>query len=134
MKTSLAHLLVNIRDDNFPFYQELMAFLGWPTIHSDKGILGVGDDACSIWFSSDQVSDHANDYDGAGINHIGLGAQSIADVDSVVEYMAERSIMPLFDTPRHRPEFSADEASTYYQVMFEPPDRLLVEVVYNGPK
>lgn len=134
MKSTLAHLMYNIRDENLPSYKELMTFLGWPTIHEDKGILGVGDDSCSIWFSSDQVNGHRNDYDGAGLNHIGIGAASIADVDAVVGYLGERNIPALFDTPRHRPEFSENEASTYYQVMFETPDRLLVEVVYTGPK
>ncbi len=37
-------------------------------------------------------------------------------------------------TPRHRPEFSQGPDQTYYQVMFESPDRVLFEVVYTGPK
>ena len=57
-----------------------------------------------------------------------------ADVDATCAYLAEQGVPLLFDTPRHRPEFSGDEASTYYQVMFETPDRLLLEVVYIGPK
>jgi hypothetical protein len=39
----------------------------------------------------------------------------------------------LFETPRHRPEFSSED-STYYQIMFESPDRILLEFVYTGPK
>jgi hypothetical protein len=39
----------------------------------------------------------------------------------------------LFDTPRHRPDFSQSPDHTYYQIMFESPDRILFEVVYTGP-
>lgn len=126
--------MFNVRAENMPFYSDLMGFLGWSTLHEGDGILGVGGPGgTSIWFSSDQVNDVRNDYDGAGLNHLGIGAPSIADVDAAVGYIRERGVAALFDTPRHRPEFSENEASTYYQVMFETPDRILVEVVYTGP-
>ncbi len=134
MNTTLSHLVFHIRAENIPFYRDLTGFLGWPVIHEAAGILGVGDDASSIWFNTDEVNDHHNDYDGAGLNHTAFGAASIADVDAVVVYLAERNVPALFETPRHRPEFSADKASTYYQVMFETPDRILIEVVYTGAK
>ena len=38
----------------------------------------------------------------------------------------------LFETPRYRPDFSS-EPNTYYQIMFESPDRILFEIVYVGP-
>jgi catechol 2,3-dioxygenase-like lactoylglutathione lyase family enzyme len=133
VNSTLSHLLFNVRSENMPFYADLMSFLGWSTLHQEDGILGVGGPGdVSIWFSSDQVNDIRNDYDGAGLNHLGIGAPSIADVDATVTYLAGRNVPALFDTPRHRPEFAADEASTYYQVMFETPDRILVEVVYTG--
>ena len=66
------------------------------------------------------------------MNHLGLLVQSQAEVDQMVEYLRERNIVPLFDTPRHRPEYSQDSEHTYYQVMFESPDRILFEVVYMG--
>jgi hypothetical protein len=52
----------------------------------------------------------------------------------MVVYLREHNVQPLFETPRHRPEFSAGPDQTYYQVMFESPDRILFEVVYTGPK
>jgi len=61
-------------------------------------------------------------------------ARSQAEVDEVAAWLAGKGIAPAFETPRHRPEFSAGGDSTYYQVMFETPDRLLIEVVYTGPK
>jgi hypothetical protein len=68
------------------------------------------------------------------MNHLGIGAASQVDVDAAVAYLAERGVAALFETPRHRPEFSGSEEQTYYQVMFESPDRILFEVVYTGPK
>jgi catechol 2,3-dioxygenase-like lactoylglutathione lyase family enzyme len=87
----------------------------------------------SLWFIG-EVKDAANDYDGPGVNHIAIGAESQADVDSTVAYLNGRGVPALFETPRHRPEFSMGPDQTYYQVMFESPDRVLFEVVYTGPK
>jgi hypothetical protein len=57
-----------------------------------------------------------------------------ANVDAAAAYVKERGIAHLFETPRHRPDFSGDGDQTYYQVMFETPDRILLEIVYTGPK
>ena len=68
------------------------------------------------------------------MDHLGIGTASQADVDAVAAYLAERGVAALFETQRHRPEFGGGEEQTYYQVMFESPDRILFEVVYTGPK
>ena len=84
------------------------------------------------------ANDAANDYDGPGTNHFAIGVNTQADVDAAADYLRERDIALLFETPRHRPEIIAgiggSEDATYYQVMFESPDDLLFEVVYTGPK
>jgi len=125
---------VNINAANAGFYKDLFAQLGWPTLHEESSILGVGaaNDA-SLWFVGG-ANDAPNDYDGRGTNHIAIGAESIADVDTVAGYLNTKNIPALFETPRHRPEFSAGPDETYYQVMFESPDKVLFEVVYTGPK
>lgn len=87
----------------------------------------------SLWFTAGAKA-VSNDYDGPGVNHIALGAESQADVDAAAAFLAERGIERLFDTPKHRPEFSQNEDNTYYQVMFESPDRILFEIVYIGEK
>jgi catechol 2,3-dioxygenase-like lactoylglutathione lyase family enzyme len=97
-------------------------------------MLGVmGDGGTSLWFSG-QVKDVAYDYDGPGMNHLGFGAASQADVDATGAFVQSKGVALLFETPRHRPEFSSSADDTYYQIMFETPDRLLLEVVYMGPK
>jgi len=137
METRFAHLMVFVRPENIGFYRELLTFLGW-SVHYEgqrEGMpyLGMGDThSIRLAFS---CATHAgtNDYDKPGINHFGLAAQSVADVDATVAYLAERDIFALFDTPRYRPEFTWGENETCYQVMFESPDRILIEVVYTGP-
>jgi catechol 2,3-dioxygenase-like lactoylglutathione lyase family enzyme len=80
------------------------------------------------------MKDVDNDYDGIGMNHVGLTVNSQAEVDEVTAYLQKNGVKPLFETPRHRPEFCDKPDATYYQVMFESPDRILFEVVYTGPK
>ncbi len=134
MQTHLAHIQFNVQPANMPFYRDLMASLGWQTIYDDPGMLGVaGKNGESFWFLG-QVKDVGNDYDGPGMNHVGIGTVAQADVDVVAAYLTERGVELLFETPRHRPEFTGSADQTYYQVMFETPDRILVEVVYTGPK
>lgn len=134
MQTKLGHLVFSIDTENMGFYRDMFAFLGWQTIYDGEGMLGVGDsNGVSLWFGSATTS-AANDYDAPGLNHFAVSTATQADVDAAVTYLAEGGIAPLFETPRHRPDFTFDETSTYYQVMFETPDRILVEIVYTGPK
>ena len=134
MKTSLYHLEVRIDPANSGFYKDLLGFLGWHPLYEGEGVLGMGaEGSASLWFVP-RASAAANDYDAPGVNHIAIGAESQADIDEAARYLAGAGVAALFETPRHRPEFSAGEDQTYYQVMFESPDRVLFEVVYTGKK
>jgi len=133
MQTTLSHVLFNVEAANIPFYREMLSFLGWKTLYDGDGMLGMGDtNSTSLWFGS-QVKPVTNDYDGPGVNHLALHTTTQDEVDSAAAYLTERGVPLLFETPRHRPEFSSED-STYYQIMFETPDRILLEVVYTGPK
>lgn len=133
MKSNLGHLQVNINAKNLGFYKDLFGFLEWKTLYEDETMIGVGcENGASLWFTAG-LKDLCNDYDGCGMNHLAVSVEKQADVDQAVEYLKEHGIQALFETPRHRAEFSGPD-STYYQVMFESPDRLLFEVVYTGPK
>ena len=134
METHLSHIQFNVAAANLPFYASLMAFLGWPTIMANDEMLGVaGKGGDSVWFIG-AAKDVANDYDGPGMNHLAIGTAHQADVDAAAAYLDENNIPALFETPRHRPDFAESADKTYYQVMFESPDRILFEVVYTGPK
>ena len=133
IKTKVSHIEFNIDQKNMPFYRDLMAFLGWSVWVDEPEMLIVGNaQNLSLGFNC-PVKDHLNDYDGPGLNHLGLAVEAQSDVDEMVEYMNMRGIVALFETPRHRPEFADKPGDTYYQVMFETPDRILLEVVYTGP-
>lgn len=130
----LGHMQFNVRAENLPFYRDLFIFLGWNLIGEWPGMIGLGaTDGQSLWFGS-QVKAVSNDYDGPGLNHLAFAAASVADVDEAVAWLEVHRIAALFETPRHRPEFASDDQSTYYQVMFETPDRILLEIVYIGAK
>lgn len=122
----------NVRAENVPFYKDLFGFLGWKTEHEDEGVFGAsGTDGASVWFIG-EVKDVSNDYDGPGMNHLAIGAESQADVDAAAAHLTGNGVEMLFETPRHRPEFSGED-TTYYQIMFESPDKILLEFVYTGP-
>lgn len=133
MKASIGHLQININPQNIPFYKDLLSFLGWSVLYEDPNMLGIGSNGASLWFSVPLKAIHG-DYDGTGMNHIGLSVAAQAEVDQAVAYLQKRNIPALFNTPCHRPEFSAGANKTYYQVMFESPDRILFEIVYTGDK
>jgi catechol 2,3-dioxygenase-like lactoylglutathione lyase family enzyme len=134
MQAHLTHMQFNVQPGNMAFYKDLMSSLGWQSLYEAEGILGVADkNEVSLWFAG-QVNAASNDYDGPGLNHLAFAAATQAEVDRVAAFLTERDVELLFETPRHRPEFTQSEDQTYYQVMFETPDRILIEVVYTGPK
>ena len=134
VQTQLSHMQVNVDPANLAFYTDLMGYLGWQTLHEDEGMVGLGDaNKVSIWFIT-QVKAVSNDYDGPGLNHLAIGTTTQAEVDLVADYLRQRNVELLFATPRHRPEFAQGADQTYYQIMFESPDRILFEVVYMGAK
>ncbi|OAI40933.1 hypothetical protein AYO38_00695 [bacterium SCGC AG-212-C10] len=134
MNARIGHLTYNVRAANLPFYTNLLTFLELPTIYADDTMVGVaGKGGESLWFGTDG-KDLANDYDGPGVNHLAFATETQGEVDLAVEYLKAQGIHGLFGTPCHRPDFPGEEGETYYQVMFESPDRILFEIVYTGPK
>jgi len=134
MESKLGHIQFNIQPTNLPFYKDLFAALGWRTLFDTEGMLAVADlNGISLWFIG-QVKAVNNDYDGPGMNHLALAVNAQGDVDAAATYLTAHNVDLLFETPRHRAEFSRGPDQTYYQVMFETPDRLLLEVVYIGVK
>jgi hypothetical protein len=134
MKSNASHVQINVNPVNMPFYKDLMNFLGWTVIYEDPNALGVEDEhKVSLWYMS-PLKEGCNDYDQMGMNHLGISVPTQSDVDAMVGFLKDHQIPSLFDTPRHRPDFSSGPDQTYYQVMFESPDHILYEVVYTGPK
>ena len=135
MDSKLGHIQINVKAENLGFYKDLLGFLEWQTYLDEPNMFGAGDkNGASVWFVAEGTKDSANDYDGRGMNHLAFGVSSTADVDAAVGYLREKGVSALFETPRHRPDFAMGPDQTYYQVMFESPDKVLFEVVYTGPK
>lgn len=111
-----------------------MEFMGWKVIFEDKSAVGYKSGSSGdVWFVKTKINKLV-DYDAKGVNHISFRVDKITDVDKVKNHLEKNKVKMLFDTPRHRPEFSSSEKETYYQIMFESPDKILFEVVYIGPK
>lgn len=119
MQTHLGHIQFNVKPANLGFYKDLMRFLGWQALYDAEDMLGVaGKSKDSLWFVA-STKEVANDYDGPGVNHIGIGTATKEDVDATVAFLRDHGVEPLFETPRHRPEWAEDISHTYYQVMFD---------------
>ncbi len=107
MQTKLGHVELKIDTANLGFYKELGSFLGWKTLYEGDGMLGIGgSDGASLWFMSG-ANGAENDYDGRGVNHLGIATETQSDVDAAAAYLAGKGVAALFETPRHRPEFAA---------------------------
>lgn len=129
----VGHLQININPKNLAFYKELFGFLGWSTVYEDPTMIGLScEKGTSLWFAG-CAKEVNNDYDGPGTNHLAIAVDDQTDVDEAVTYLQQHGVKALFETPRHRPDFCSDPTLTYYQVMFESPDHILLEVVYRGP-
>lgn len=134
MKSKPGHIQINIDPKNLSFYNGFLEFMGWSVLYKDEETLGMkGDNEANLWFVKN-LKDVNNDYDGVGMNHLAIAVSKQIEVDQAAEYLKSQAVAALFDTPRHRPEFREDPLETYYQVMFESPDHILLEVVYSGPK
>jgi catechol 2,3-dioxygenase-like lactoylglutathione lyase family enzyme len=142
MQSHLYHLQINIDyAKNGNFYKELMTFLGWSVIFETEAVVGKykgmagyrsgsnGD----LWFV-DSTDKEVSNYDKVGVNHVSLRVTKQENVDEVIKFLESKGVKTLFGTPRHRPEFTSQESDTYYQIIFETPDKIQFEIVYIGAK
>lgn len=134
IKGTVNHLQINVNTLNFRFYKDFMEKMGFELIMEEPDILGYkSNNNVSLYFTSPIINSDGN-YDTIGFNHLGISVPNMADVNEMVGWVREHDIEPLFETPRHRPEFAEDEDSAYYQLMFESPDKILIEIFYIGKK
>jgi catechol 2,3-dioxygenase-like lactoylglutathione lyase family enzyme len=127
VKGSFQHVQFNVAHPatSLPFYKDLLTYLEMQVVLDETDMLGVSDGNVSFWFLPAE-KDHVYDRDGAGMNHLGIGVASKGDVDGFYSgFMKPRGIAAQWETPRARPEFG-----NYYQVMFEDPEGLAIEVFH----
>lgn len=130
MKSAFYHLQINICFEFLDFYKLLFERLGWSAIFETENVVGfTSGQNGDIWFV-DTTENGTADYDQRGVNHISIKVEKAKHVDEIVTFLESQKVKPLFDTPRHRPEFARDASQTYYQVMFKTVDNILFEIVY----
>lgn len=134
MNSHFYHIQVNIDFKNISFYKDLLFFLGWSTIFETDDTIGFKSGTTGdLWFVDSEKKEQS-DFDTMGMNHLSIRVDTQSDLDNLIAHLEENAIKTVFDTPRHRPEFTEKENETYYQVMFISPDNILFEVVYIGLK
>lgn len=135
MKSHFYHSQINVDlSKNKSFYKDLFEFLGWTIIFEEAEMIGFKSESNGdLWFiePDDKVQ---QDYDRIGMNHLSIRVDELKNVDEITEMLKQKGISTLFETPKHRPEFTGDPTKTYYQIMFESPDKILFEIVYIGAK
>lgn len=134
MKTSVGHIQFLIDYKNVSYYKKLFEYFEWSVIVEMEGVIGfTNGEKTSLWFLEGTKKEAAG-HTMYGMNHIGFSVELQNQVDEATEFIKTLGSTPLFETPRHRAEFASNEKETYYQVMFESPDKILLEVVYTGVK
>ena len=130
MKTTLNHLQIYVSDKStsFPFYKELLTYLGYQVVADDESHLGMKNNSTGIWLKeTPKDGQHSYHRRNTGVNHIAFGVLKKADVDRFwKEFLVSRGIPALYDTPKQFPKYTKE----YYAVFFEDPDKIKLEVVF----
>jgi catechol 2,3-dioxygenase-like lactoylglutathione lyase family enzyme len=134
VKTYLGHIIFYGDPTNVGFYKALFEFLGWTTTSDEGGSFSTTDGSrCTLYFEGES-NGTPHDHDGTGLNHLAVHTETQADVDATATYLKDKGVELLYGTPINRPEYADSENHLYYSAMFESPDGILLEVVYQGLK
>ena len=131
IETSLNHLQIYVKDCkvSFPYYKDLLTYLGYSVVLEDESHLGMRNGPTDIWLKGVPKENKTIGFNrrNIGVNHIAFGVFQKDDVDKFCqEFLTTRGIKPLYNTPRSFPEYTPK----YYAVFFEDPDKLKLEVVF----
>lgn len=130
MKNLLEHISLNVSDPkvSFPFYRDLLAFLGYKIIHDSEDCLAARKEgAPDFWISPTEEKYLGNGFHrkNTGLNHLAFAADSKEEVDKFYnEFLKPKGIKTLYESPKLFPEYTLD----YYAVFFEDPDRIKLEI------
>lgn len=130
MNSTLNHLGLNVSDKkSFPFYKELLSYLGYELFEENEGSLAMITESMGVWLHETHENHKNVNYHrkGTGLNHIAFRVDSKENVDKFYnEFLKPRGIKTLYGTPKHFPEYT----DKYYAVFFEDPDRIKLEVMF----
>jgi len=133
MKASFGHILINVssKRKSFPFYKELLKYLGWEIIYEDSNYLGASSRPADLWFEETEPEYKKNYFHrkNTGINHFSFKVARKGDVDKFhQDFLKKKGIKTLYESPAIFPDYG----DNYYAVFFEDPDRIKIEVAYEG--
>lgn len=131
MKGSLNHIELRIENpkENIELFRKLFLYFEFTKIFDfPEGLVYMANNYATI-IVGPSTKETKNDRDGVGLNHFTIGVDTDEEVTTFIkEFMEPNNLKPLFGTPKERP----DIMKKYYQVMFEMPGGLLLEVVHNS--
>ncbi|PTM59819.1 VOC family protein [Desmospora activa] len=130
IQVHFSHLDYNVADleEALSFYKPLMAFLGFQMeVRQPEWVLfGNGRMKLCLVQCEERYRDAGFHRKRPGLNHIAFQADSAVAVDQVADFLRQRGISLLYDSPGN-----FDSQREYYAVFFEDPFRLKLEVVYS---
>lgn len=132
MKATLGHFGINLSNEetSFPFWKDLLTHLGF-TLKLDGNHFDASDGHAFLCFSVTKAGHRQPAFHRkrTGLNHVAFSVASPKVVDDFVkEFLQPRNIPQLYGGAKAYPEY----APGYYAVYFEDPDRIKVEVAYEG--
>lgn len=132
MKSALGHIGINLSSagEPFAFWQDLLAFLDFE-IMPDGNHFDASDGHASLCVQVTSGAHQQSSYHRkqTGLGHIAFKVGSAGLVDEFVDgFLKPRQIAPLYGGAKAYPDYTPG----YYAVYFEDPDRIKVEVVFEG--
>jgi catechol 2,3-dioxygenase-like lactoylglutathione lyase family enzyme len=132
MKSALGHIGINLSsvEESFTFWKDLLSFLDFE-IQPDGNHFDATDGHTSLCVQVTKPGYHDPRFHRkrTGLGHIAFQVESAAMVDSFVEgFLSPRRIETLYGGAKAYPDYG----QSYYAVYFEDPDRIKIEVVYEG--
>jgi catechol 2,3-dioxygenase-like lactoylglutathione lyase family enzyme len=134
MKTTIGHIGINLSNEekSFPFWKDLLTYLEF-TFKLDGNHFDASDGHSFLCFSVTKPDHQEPPFHRkhTGLNHIAFCVSSPEAVNVFVkEFLLPRSIPQLYGGAKLYPDY----AEGYYAVYFEDPDRIKVEVSYEGKR
>ena len=131
IKTKFDHLQIYVSNKkvSFPFYKDLLLYLGYELVNEDDSRLGMRNKPTDVWLKEVPLENKTKEYSrrNIGVNHFAFSVSKKEDVDKFCrEFLIPKGIKPLYNSPRHFPEYT----KKYYAVYFEDPDKIKLEVVF----
>jgi catechol 2,3-dioxygenase-like lactoylglutathione lyase family enzyme len=132
MKSTIGHIGINLSSAGTPFefWKELLTYLDFE-VQPDGDHFDATDGHASLCV---HVTKSAYQTPGfhrkrTGLSHVAFEVRSAEMVDAfVADFLEPRGVDPLYGGARAYPEYTPD----YYAVYFEDPDRIKIEVYYEG--